>query len=204
MADTTPIYGLPFLELGDAPNIASGLEDLAVANETELARIDALVAGLTRMQYAWTASDIATPLSAAFANVTGFSFTAVSGKTYAIDCVMFLENPSSSTPDWRSGWTWTGAGAMTSGQSGVDTNVVAPAYNGTNTAHAIINDSSSPMDESTGVGTPAAIPVVARVSATYVCTTGGTVQMRHAQATSDASFATRVKHGSRMRVERLN
>lgn len=36
MPDTTPIYGLPFLELGDAPDLASGTEDLALAVETAL------------------------------------------------------------------------------------------------------------------------------------------------------------------------
>jgi hypothetical protein len=155
------------------------------------------------VQFAHTTADISTPLSAAWGNVTGFSFTAVSGGTYAIDCVMFLENPSSSSVDWRAGWTWTGAGAMTSGMSGLDTTVTAPAYNGTNTAHAVINDTASTLDETTGIGTPAAIPAVARVAATYVCTTGGTVQLRHRQDTSDASFATNVKHGSRMRAERV-
>jgi len=150
-----------------------------------------------------TTTNISTPLSAAWGNVTGFSFTAVSGATYAIDCVMFLENPSSSSVDWRAGWTWTGAGAMTSGMTGLDTTVAAPAYNGSYTAHAIVNDTDSPLDEVTGIGTPAAIPTVARVAATYVCTTGGTVQLRHRQDASDASFATNVKHGSRMRAERI-
>jgi hypothetical protein len=40
MADSTDIYSLPYLELGDAPDIASGLEDLAEAVEDELERID--------------------------------------------------------------------------------------------------------------------------------------------------------------------
>jgi hypothetical protein len=204
MADVTPIYGLPYLELGDPPNLAAGTKNLADAVEDELGRIDAAVAGLTRLQYAHTTADIATPLSAAWGNVTGFSFAAAAGKAYAIDCVLFLENPSTSGADWRAGWTWTGAGAMTMGQDGLDVNVVAPAYNGNSTAHAILNDTASPLQESTGLGTPAAIPVVARVFATYICTTSGTVQMQHAQAVADASFATRVKHGSRMRVERMN
>lgn len=40
MPDTTDVYELPFLELGDSPDIASGLEDLAEAVEDELVRID--------------------------------------------------------------------------------------------------------------------------------------------------------------------
>ncbi len=204
MPATTPVYGIPYQELGDAPHGPNLGSQGFLEVEAELIRIDADVAGLTRMQYAHTTADILTPLSAAFGNVTGFSFAAVAGKAYAIDCVIFLDNPSSSTPDWRSGWTWTGAGAMTSGQSGVDTSVNSPAYNGPNTAHAIINDTVSPLQEPTGLGAPAGAPVVARVAATFVCTTSGTVQMQHAQMVSDASFATIVKHGSRMRAERIN
>lgn len=40
MADVTPNYNLPFLELADAPDIASGLEDLATAVDTQLVRKD--------------------------------------------------------------------------------------------------------------------------------------------------------------------
>ena len=148
-------------------------------------------------------SSINTPLSGAFGNVTNYNFVAASSATYAIDCLMFLENPSSSAPDWRSGWSWTGTGTMVSGQSGLDTSVTGPAYNGPNTAHAILSTGSSPSDEGTGIGTPAAVPVVARVAATFTCTATGTVQMRHAQATSDATFATAIRPGSRMRVERI-
>lgn len=204
MADTTPVYALPFLELADPPDIAGATEDLATAVETELIRIDAAVVGLTRVQYAYRTSDVLTPLSAAWGNVTGFSFAAAAGKVYGIDCVMFLENPSSSAVDVRFGWSWTGTGAMTAGMSGLDINVNSPNYNGSNTAHAIVNDTSSPLDEGTGLGTPAGVSTVARLAATYVCTTAGTVQLRFRQDVSDAAFATRVNHGSRMRAERYN
>lgn len=40
MPDITPIYDLPFLELGDAPDLAAGTENLAVAVEAELVRMD--------------------------------------------------------------------------------------------------------------------------------------------------------------------
>lgn len=155
------------------------------------------------VQFAVTTSNISTPLSGAFGNVTGFTFTTVAGGIYAIDCVMFTNNASSSLPGWRSGWSWTGTGTMSSGLSGIDTSVSAPSYNGPNTAHAITSAGSSPSDEGTGIGSPAAIPVITRVAATFVCTTAGAVQMRHAQATSNASFVSRVEPGSRMRAERI-
>jgi hypothetical protein len=204
MADTTPVYNLPFLELADPPDIAGATEGLATAVEAELVRIDADVAGLTRLQWKYTTGDLSTPINAAWGNIAGFSFAAEAGKVYAIDCVLFLENPSASTVDVRFGWSWTGTGVMTSGQSGLDTTVDSPAYNGGNTAHAIIADATSPLDESTGIGTPAAIETVARVAATYQCTTAGTVQMRFRQDTTSATIATRVRHGSRMRAERMN
>jgi hypothetical protein len=49
MADTTPTYSLPFLELADAPDLASATEDLALAVEGELARIDANVAAINAL-----------------------------------------------------------------------------------------------------------------------------------------------------------
>ncbi len=153
--------------------------------------------------YKVATGDIPTPLSGAWGNVTGFSFTAVAGAVYAIDSVMFLENPSSSTVDIRFGYSFP-AGRISAGMSGVDTNVDSPAYNGPNTAHAVIAESTSPLDEPTGLGTPAGVPVVARLAATFFCTTGGTVWLRFRQNTSDASFTTRVKDGSRMRIQRIS
>lgn len=153
--------------------------------------------------FKFTTATISTPTAGAFGNVTGFTFPAIAGRSYAIECTMFIDHPSSSLVDWRSGWSWTGAGAMSSGQSGLDTTVSSPSYNGTNTAHALVNAGASPSDEGTGLGTPSAIPVLARVSATYVCSGSGTVQMRHAQMVADA-VASRVLHGSRMIVTQLN
>lgn len=147
--------------------------------------------------------DIPTPLNGAWGNVTGFSFAAVAGAVYAIDAVMFLENPSASTVDVRFGYSFP-AGRISAGMSGVDVNTDSPAYNGISTAHSVIAESTSPLDEVTGLGTPANIPVVARLYATFFCTTGGTVQLRFRQDTSSASYTTRVKDGSRMRIQRIS
>lgn len=40
MPDVTPIYGLPYLLPGDAPDLAAATQGLAADTETELARID--------------------------------------------------------------------------------------------------------------------------------------------------------------------
>jgi hypothetical protein len=49
MPDTTPIYSLPFLELGDPPDLASGTEDLATAVEAKFVTVDASVAAITNL-----------------------------------------------------------------------------------------------------------------------------------------------------------
>jgi hypothetical protein len=49
MADVTPVYDLPYQELGDAPDGPALGEDLALAVETELIRIDAAVAAINGM-----------------------------------------------------------------------------------------------------------------------------------------------------------
>lgn len=49
MASSTPAYNLPYLELDDAPDIAGATEDLAVAVDAELSRIDANVAAINGM-----------------------------------------------------------------------------------------------------------------------------------------------------------
>jgi len=154
-------------------------------------------------EYRVATGDIPTPLSGAWGNVTGFSFTAVAGAVYDLDSVMFLENPSSSTVDIRFGYTFP-VGRMSAFQHGLDTSVVSPAYNGTNTAHAVVAQTPSPLDEPTGIGTPANIQVGARLAATFFCTTGGTVQLRLRQDTSDAAFTTRVKDGSRLKIQRIS
>src|SRR5690606_39181122 len=42
----TSVYGLPYLELSDPPNIAAGTQNLAEAVEAELQRIDGVLAAL--------------------------------------------------------------------------------------------------------------------------------------------------------------
>ncbi|MFC6156141.1 hypothetical protein [Kribbella jiaozuonensis] len=79
MADTTPTYDLPFLELGDAPDIASGLEDLATAVETELIRIDADVAKVNGLSTV-VASD--TNTEGPYSNTTATSGTNVCGVAF--------------------------------------------------------------------------------------------------------------------------
>ena len=72
MADTTPIYGLRYLELGDAPDLAAATENLATDVETELVRIDADVAAITGLTHT---------VGSSTATFTSTSTTFVSGAT---------------------------------------------------------------------------------------------------------------------------
>ncbi|HET6295035.1 MAG TPA: hypothetical protein VFG33_16750, partial [Kribbella sp.] len=42
MADVTPLYGFPYLELGDPPDLAAGTENLATAVETKIAAMNTI------------------------------------------------------------------------------------------------------------------------------------------------------------------
>lgn len=52
MADTTPTYGFPYLELGDPPDLAAGTHDLAAAVETKLVSVDAAISAINALSVA--------------------------------------------------------------------------------------------------------------------------------------------------------
>ena len=139
-----------------------------------------------------------TPAAAAFGNVTNFVFPAMAGVTYGIEVVAFM-TVASTTPDVKFGWTWTGAGTMHSGFHGQDTGATSSSQSSF-AAQALLADATSPLDHANGVGLISGVPTVTRIYATFVCTTAGNVQMRFAQATSDATLPA-IAIGSRMRVE---
>lgn len=56
MANTTGTYGFPYLELGDAPNIATGLQNLAQAIENKIILVDAAVAAINNLVPTQTAN----------------------------------------------------------------------------------------------------------------------------------------------------
>lgn len=81
MADSTPVYGLPYLELGDPPDLAAGTENLAVDVETELIRIDAAIAAINGLAPASASSTtdetgFTNTSFAAGASPVGVAFTA--------------------------------------------------------------------------------------------------------------------------------
>ncbi len=82
---TTPIYGLPYQGLTDSPNGASLGADLALAVETELARIDADIAAAPQpFQVASsykTSGDLSVAVSTQ-AVAHSVTFTAVAGQVY--------------------------------------------------------------------------------------------------------------------------
>lgn len=84
MADTTPTYGFPFLELGDPPDLAAGTEDLATAVEAKFVSVDAKIALLNAkpiMVSAACTTDV--NLTTTEVDVTGASVTFSTTKTNA-------------------------------------------------------------------------------------------------------------------------
>lgn len=137
-------------------------------------------------------------ITTAYANVPGFSFPAEAGLTYGIKVDLFYDNPGSSSPKIKFGWTFP-TGRMHAAMMGVDTNAVSPAYNGPWTGHAIMDETDGSLDETTGLGTPAGQSLSAILDATFECTTAGTVQLRFGQIAA-AAQASRVLRGTRMEV----
>ncbi|HEY9415885.1 MAG TPA: hypothetical protein VIQ30_14070 [Pseudonocardia sp.] len=58
MADTTPVYGFPFLELGDPPDLAAGTKNLAQAVETKIISMDSAVSAINGLAPAVASSTV--------------------------------------------------------------------------------------------------------------------------------------------------
>jgi hypothetical protein len=188
-------YGYPY------PLSSDFVADGATAIQALAQAVNDLQAGPRRTIVATSARN--SPLNAAWGDVSGFTFPTVAGANYAIECALFLSS-ASATPKARLGWSWTGTGSMTHAEAGLDTNVAATAYNGSWTAHGAQNIATSPSQPTTGVGVPAVggMVTLARAAATFICTVSGSVQLRFAQFTSDATNVCVINIGSRMTYER--
>lgn len=98
MADTTPTYGFPYLELGDPPDLAAGTHDLATAVEGKFVTVDAAIAAINGLAPAVVRS---TTDETGFTNTTfdagltsvGVAFTAPpSGAVLIIMSAMMTQN----------------------------------------------------------------------------------------------------------------
>lgn len=146
------------------------------------------------------------PLSGTWGDITGLSFNALNGETYAVDVTAFAICSGSSGVDIRYGWSWTGAGSMDSGTQGPDATVVSPNTSGPGQWGANLADVTTPLQPNSvtgAMGLPSGLNVTHRVYATYRCTGTGVVQLQAAQDISNASFAATVSIGSRLRAERI-
>jgi hypothetical protein len=81
MADTTPVYGFPFLELADPPDLASATEDLAGAVETKFVSVDAAISSINGLSTAIATESTTQPAYSsttftAGSQVCGVAFTA--------------------------------------------------------------------------------------------------------------------------------
>lgn len=95
---TTPVYGIPYPALSDAPNGPSQIQATALEVETELARIDAAIATINGLDtaFASTSTDESGFTSTTFipgGTVVGTAFTAPSsGKVAITFSCGFLQN----------------------------------------------------------------------------------------------------------------
>lgn len=80
MADTTPVYGFRFLELGDAPDLAAGTENLATDVEAKFVTVDAAIAAINNLDPVVASSNVLNTTSSttlvAGANPLGVVFVA--------------------------------------------------------------------------------------------------------------------------------
>ncbi|GAB3817494.1 hypothetical protein [Kribbella italica] len=141
MADTTPLFNFPYLELGDPPDIATGLEDLAQAVETKIAAVDSAIttiqgvntsqnADITALENANTAQGFQFIRKTADETVTSndtpqldnhLDFTALGGQRYLVKVVCFVEVAGgNSTTDFRAGFLLPAGAAAAFGGTGPD------------------------------------------------------------------------------------
>lgn len=95
MADVTPVYGLPYLELADPPDLAAGTENLATEVETELIRIDAAISAINGLAPAVASSTVTVSTSSttfvAGATAFGIAFVAPPSGIVAITMSAYFQ-----------------------------------------------------------------------------------------------------------------
>lgn len=103
MPGTTSIYGLPYLELMDAPDIASATRDLAESVETELQRIESAPVGMEATTEVSAQSISAATITAirwqspsenvgGFGKPSAFEWTVPTSGIYLIECAGEVNN----------------------------------------------------------------------------------------------------------------
>lgn len=179
----TPTFSFPYPDLGNSPNVPADLALLAQAVEDRL----------TRDQRRTVAADVTVNNSTSMVDGTGLSFPLLAGQTYHLDGWIFYT--SGVTPDIK--FAWTGPAGMTvNAWSMAAVPVAGSGFDGT--APQVIGDAN--LQASSGDAT---LALAVRPGGVFVVgATAGTLQLRFAQNTANASN-TILKAGSWLHLVRV-
>jgi len=130
-----------------------------------------------------TSASVTKNASAAYANVTGLSFTVVPG-TYQFECEL-PSTVASGTGGIKYAFNYTGTVVSVLEATGIG-----------NTASAVAVQHTTTVDTQTDLFTQAAVVIYTRIVGTMVVTTGGTVDVQMAQNTSNGSNTVALIGGS--------
>lgn len=198
MADVTPIYGLPYLELGDAPDIASGLEDLATEVETELARIDAAYQAKSGIIRVRKSADEGVTSSTTIQPDDHLLFAAAANQRYIVEAVIFVTVAGgNSSTDIKVGWSMPTGGSATFGGVGPDLAMPGTDSVGQGNYLGIIGAGTSMIPYGLYASGTTCIMVKGVIS---MSTTAGNVALGWAQNSSATQTVT-VKAGSYLKAE---
>lgn len=90
----TGVYGLPYPELGDVPNVPQDIQDLAEEVEDEIVRVDAANAAVAAVTALFATGATVDDFEPALANFTGTSFTETFTTSNTPAAVVFVAPPS--------------------------------------------------------------------------------------------------------------
>lgn len=197
MADTTPLYGLPFLELGDPPDVATGLESLATDVETELARIDAAYAPKSSVIRIRKSADESVTNSTTAQADDHLRFTGVANQRYIVEAGLFVTVAGgNSTTDFKVGWSLP-SGTATFGGLGPDIAMPGTQANGEGNYEGLIGAVAATLSYGLYAGGTTFIVVKGVLS---LGSPGGTVALMWAQNSAATQNVT-IKNGSYLRAE---
>lgn len=199
MANVTPTYGLPYLELGDAPNLATGLQNLATEVEVELTRIDAAYVPISGRTLVRKSADQSVNNSVTPVADTHLRFTAVASRNYIVQAMLIVSQSGNATgADFKLGFSLPAGATWSGGAGGPDATVGATASGSGNWSGQFGAAAATLVYGLDGnVGNMTALFFTATVA---MSTTPGTVALMWAQNVATAVNTT-VKIGSYIRAE---
>jgi hypothetical protein len=195
---TTPVYGLHFPALSDAPNVPQWVQDLAEDVEDQIARLDATAALLSQLPVTIRKPANQTVTSSTtLVDDTHFAFPVAANAVYALESYLIFTGAASPAGGLKMQFTGPAGATMTWTNFGTN-----GAGVGTLTDYNVVAESIS-SGAPRAVGTNAGTVMTCRPVGTVITAgTSGTLQFRWAQNASDAT-PTLVGVNSWMRLTKI-